>query len=119
MFLLWILQINYFEQGLYYYNQSMYDKAKDFFLKSTQKEFNSNSFLYLGVLYQNGYGVDQDYITAFSYLIKASEKGNDRALKLLGDFFYYGYGVQKDYSKAFEYYLKSAESKNIYMHYIV
>lgn len=67
----------------------------------------------LGYMYQNGYGVEQDYSKAIEWYRKAAEQDYARAQNDLGYMYKYGYGVGQDYSKAVEWYRKAAANGNI------
>ena len=63
----------------------------------------------LGVFYENGDGVAQDYAKAREWYEKAAEKGDERAMTNLGELYANGQGVAQDYAKAREWYEKAAE----------
>ena len=54
----------------------------------------------LGVMYQTGKGVAQDYKTAVKWYTLAAEQGNAAAQSLLGLMYAGGKGVAQDYVKA-------------------
>jgi TPR repeat protein len=54
----------------------------------------------LGVLYQNGLGVTQDYLTATKYYQLAADSGYDPARLALGSMYLEGIGVAKDEAAA-------------------
>jgi len=57
----------------------------------------------LGILYNNGHGVEGDYKKAREYYELAAAQGNAKAQNNLGDLYYNGSGVERDYEKAKEY----------------
>lgn len=63
----------------------------------------------LGVYYENGKGVKQDYEEAIKWYRKAAEQGYIKAQKSLGDCYHKGIGVTQDYTKAEEWYKKAKE----------
>ena len=65
--------------------------------------------LMLGFLYDKGHGVEQDYIEARKWWLKAAEQGSADAQLFLGRLYYYGHGVAQDYEEAQTWYLKAAE----------
>jgi TPR repeat protein len=73
----------------------------------------------LGVCYQNGNGVTQDYAKAIHYYQLAAEQEDDHALNSLGICYQHGYGVEKDLIKMAEYYKKSAELGNAQAQYSI
>jgi TPR repeat protein len=68
----------------------------------------ASSMRNLGVTYQNGYGVAQDYGKAREWFEKAAAKGDADAMSNLGMLYYNGRGVARDYGKAREWFEKAA-----------
>ena len=68
---------------------------------------------YLGLCYENGYGVKKDYKKAADYYQKAADRGDITGTCLLGHMYEEGLGVSKDYSMAMELYLKSAQRGDV------
>jgi TPR repeat protein len=62
----------------------------------------------LALLYVNGRGVTQDYVTAREWYAKAAAKDHSGAMISLGVFYAKGRGVTQDYAKAREWYEKAA-----------
>ena len=58
----------------------------------------------LGVLYDAGYGVSQDYGQARQWFEKAAAQGYANAQHDLGRLFYYGHGVPQDFVQAHKWY---------------
>ena len=63
----------------------------------------------LGVLYDNGLGVAQDYAKAREWYEKAADKDDAYAMRNLGLLYANGQGVAQDYAKAREWYEKAAD----------
>ena len=63
----------------------------------------------LGVLYDNGQGVPQDYAQAASWYRKAADQGNAGAQYSLGLLYDDGRGVPQDYAQAASWYRKAAD----------
>lgn len=63
----------------------------------------------LGVLYENGHGVVQDYAKAAEWYTKAALQGYSFAQCNLGVLHENGRGVKQDYYKAIEWYTRAAE----------
>lgn len=63
----------------------------------------------LGVLYQEGRGVAQDYARARALYEGPAAQGNARALNNLGLFYVRGTGVPQDYARAAEYFSAAVE----------
>ncbi len=62
----------------------------------------------LGVLYENGQGVLQDFARARQWYEKAAAQGNAEAQYNLGVMYDYGYGAPQDYQQARQWYEKAA-----------
>lgn len=63
----------------------------------------------LGVLYQEGRGVEQDYLRALELYEGPAAQGNGRALNNLGLLYVRGTGVPQDYARAAEYFTAAVE----------
>jgi TPR repeat protein len=63
---------------------------------------------YLGLAYDRGWGVAQDFIEARRWYEQSASAGNGAAMAGLGGLYVYGYGVPKDYQKARELFEKGA-----------
>lgn len=73
---------------------------------------NSDAYYYLGYLYENGFGVDQDYKTSTFYYSKAvavSNETNPKAMYKLGNMLYSGKAGYADMRRAYQLYAKAAE----------
>jgi uncharacterized protein YdaT len=68
----------------------------------------------LGVLYENGQGVPQDYAKAREWYEKAAASGYTDAMANLGFLYGKGQGVPQDYAKAREWYEKAAAAGSVY-----
>lgn len=66
----------------------------------------------LGLTYETGKEVNQDYRRAFKWYEKAAERGLPSAQAKLGSMYRYGRGVEVDHTKATEWYFKAAEQGN-------
>ena len=65
-------------------------------------------------MYYCGRGVTRDYKEAFTWSLKAAEKGSRYAQRLLGDMYYYGNDVvTKSYQDALKWYLKAAKNGHV------
>ena len=56
---------------------------------------------HLGLLYEEGNGIDQNYKLAFRWYRKAAKGGNMYAMYCLGLMYENGNGVVRDYTEAF------------------
>ena len=77
-------------------------------LASAQKG-NAQSQYHLGVLYNDGKGVEKDYRQAASWYLKAAQQGHQKAQLYLGLLYQHGRGVARDYKQAAQWLRKSAE----------
>ena len=59
-------------------------------------------------MYQNGWGVPQDYSQAREWYLKAANQGNMQAQASMGLLYYKGWGVAQNYDTALEWYAKAA-----------
>ena len=66
----------------------------------------------VGVMYDNGQGVPQDYAQAVVWFRKAATQGFAVAEDNLGLMYYKGQGVPQDYAQAVAWYRKAAEQAN-------
>ncbi len=85
-----------------------YKKAVEWYKKSAGHYLRAN--YKLGVMYENGYGVDQNYKKAAEYYFKAAIFDDVDALYNLSWLYAYGQGVERDYIMAIHYYSKAAEN---------
>lgn len=68
--------------------------------------------LYMGVMYDHGHGVVQDYITAVTWYRKAAEQGVIEAQNNLGVHYANGQGVPEDYLRAYKWFYLAAAQGN-------
>ena len=66
----------------------------------------------MGVHYELGEGVEQDYQQAFKWYSKAAEQGNSLAILSLANLYKMGLGVDVDFEQAFKLHIKAAELGN-------
>ena len=64
----------------------------------------------LGLQYENGDRVEQDYAKAMEYYLSAAEAGNGEGMRRVGRLYQYGNGVESDYALAMEWYVRGAEA---------
>lgn len=72
-----------------------------------------NAMNELGICYENGDGVNQNYNEAANWYHKAADKGINWAMCQLGDFYLDGKGVNQDDKKAYKWFHKGAEAGNL------
>jgi TPR repeat protein len=87
--------------------QMDFDTQKEVFavFKTGADHGDAASMGYLGLLYEEGFGVAQDYARAREWYEKAIDKGDARAMRNLGTLYFNGH----DYAKAREWYEKAAD----------
>ncbi len=98
------------------YNLGDYVKAlRQFRIAAEKGKMSSGSAqFYLGVMYDNGQGVRQDYATAAKWYRKSANQGNAKAQNNLGVMYDDGQGVPQDYATAVKWYRKAAKQGNVY-----
>ncbi len=92
-----------FQEGLNAYAKGDYKTALLEFLPPAEKGSSSAQF-YLGLMYENGYGVLQDYKEAVKLYRLSAEQGNADAQNNLGVMYYNGHGILQDYLRAHMWY---------------
>jgi TPR repeat protein len=73
------------------------------------KSSHQKALYHLGLLYEKGFGVSQDYHKAIRLYDQANQQSNGDALYRLGIAYHYGKGVEVDLKRAVEYYKYAAE----------
>jgi TPR repeat protein len=72
----------------------------------------ANAMSNIGVLYDNGQGVAQDYAQAMQWYQKAAAEGNTNAMFIIGYFYQHGHGVAQDRDQAAQWWKKAAALGN-------
>lgn len=94
-------------RGINSYKAGHYEAAlHDLFI--ADKQGHMKAARYIGLCYENGYGVKKDIKKAASWFHKAASRGDITAMYDLGRFYETGTGVKQDYRKARELYEKAA-----------
>lgn len=101
----YLLEENEFEKGKKYFFEFNYELAIQYFHKSLK--YIDNAKYMLGLCYDQGLGIDQNYMEAYELFSKLDD--NPEALFMLGKYFENGYGVNINYFEADKYYRKSYE----------
>ena len=73
---------------------------------------NPSAQFFMGVAYENGYGVERNFATAAELYRKAAEQGHPGAQAYLGYCLLSGQGIEKDAKKAVEWFQKAAGQEN-------
>jgi len=63
----------------------------------------------VGWLYENGFGLPQDYARAREWYEKGAEYGDAISMRNLGALYYNGLGVAQDYAEAHKWYKRAAD----------
>lgn len=66
----------------------------------------------IGSLYENGYGVSENYTEAFKWFNKSAEAGFVYGMATVGNCYYTGFGVEQNYEKAIDWFTKGADEGN-------
>lgn len=90
-----------------------YNDSKTVLEQYAYIENNDIAQMYLGLLYQSGFGFDKDYTKAKELYLMAIEQLNDSAYYHLGTLYEDGLGVEKDLQKAIEYYELAKQYGNL------
>ena len=64
----------------------------------------TGTYYYLGLMYDEGYYVEEDNVQAYFWYEKSANEGYATSMNKLGMLYYKGEGVAADYAKAMEYY---------------
>ncbi len=74
---------------------------------------NASAQYNLGLMYDNGWGVPQDYQGALKWYKLSAEQGNEFAQYNLGNYYAKGQGVPKDYHEAVKLFMLAAEQGHV------
>ena len=86
-------------------------------LKRFAEKGNAEAQYKLGLMYDMGEEVDQDYGKAFEWYEKSANQGLASSQSKLGSMYRYGKGVEVNHAKASEWYWKAYEQGNEEAHY--
>lgn len=81
-------------------------------LDGTEPVFMAVAMNNLGIIYEKGLGVEQDYAEAMEWFEKSAALNNTTAMSNIGFLYGDGLGVEQDYAKAMEWFEKSAALYN-------
>ena len=98
--------------GIASYDRGDYETAYRL-IKPLAEQGSSKAQNNLGIMYDKGQGVPQDYTEAVKWYLKAAKKGNARAQTNLGLMYYKGRGVPQDYAEAAKWYRKAADQGRV------
>ena len=100
-----------FMQGVAAYNEGNFAKAAVEFMIAAEKG-DIRAQLNLGLLYDQGQGVEQDYAQAAMWYTRAANGGDAMAQTNLAAMYFEGLGVAQDDDKAAQWYQKAAQAGN-------
>ncbi len=102
---------NTFEQGFKFAEKQDYANAIKIW-RPLAEQGNALAQSNLGVLFENGWGVDIDLAQAVHWYQKAAEQGQADAQHNLASMYQQGHGVEQDLNKAGALYLQAAEQNH-------
>lgn len=79
-------------------------------LKRLANQGDAEAQAHMGLMYQNGVGVRQDYTKAFDWYQKSANQGNQFSQHNLGILYYNGQGVRQNTATAKEWFGKSCDN---------
>lgn len=97
-----------FSEGTQAYDRGNYLGAMNELHPLAEQGLASAQF-YLGLMYENGQSVQQDYQEAARWYLKAANQGHDGAQNNLGKLYEEGQGVEQDHIIAVQWYQKAAD----------
>ncbi|AOS83243.1 hypothetical protein BIU88_03240 [Chlorobaculum limnaeum] len=107
---------NTYAEGVKLYDAGKYDEAYPLLLRAAEQG-DANAQCYIGVMYDNGYGVAQNYDEAVKWYRKSADQGDADGQANLGFMYEKGLGLAQNYEEAVKWYRKSAEQGNAYGQY--
>lgn len=97
-----------FKEGLKNYKIKNYGVAKTYFDKGIINN-NAASYLFLGLIYENGLGIKEDFNKAYEHYNKSFHIGNYDAAYHIGYCYFYGLGVTKHITQGYNWCKLAAE----------
>lgn len=76
-------------------------------LDGTEPVFLAVAMNNIGIMYENGLGVEQDYTMAMEWYEKSAELNNNEAMTYIGALYENGLGVKQNYNEAMKWYNKA------------
>lgn len=100
-----------FTTGLACFSNQSFAQQSDEFIQTEQlaEQGNPDAQFNLGVMYDEGYGVEKDQFKAVEWYTKAANQGYAKAQSNLGFMYAQGKGTPLDYKKATEWFTKAAD----------
>ncbi len=97
-----------FDLGMLSYDKQDFSKARKYFEKACGLKYGGGCAT-LGMLYDDGKGVEKNSIKAAYFYSKACDLNNGGGCKNLGTLYYNGKGVEKNLTKADQYISKACK----------
>lgn len=97
-----------FNEGVVAYMMGQYDKAYNTMRSLAETADNAYAEYYLGMMYLNGQGVEQDYTKASEWFRKSAKNHVPQAQYKLGTLYFNGQGVPRDFERAYAWYRVAA-----------
>lgn len=94
--------------GYHFYEDGLFQEAYSWLIKAA-KQNHAEAEYYIGEMYYNGDGLEQNIDYAVEWYIKSAQHGNRLAQNTLGLLYKKGIGVLKNYDLAKKWYLLSAQ----------
>ena len=98
-----------FNDGVVAYSMGQYETAYNTMRSLAETADHSYAQYYLGMMYLNGQGVEQDYEEAGKWFRKSAEHGVPQAQYKLGHLYNEGQGLPRDLEYAYAWYRVGAE----------
>lgn len=100
-----------FARGKKQYDRKNYRAAAVDFSKAGRMG-NSRAQAFMGLLYEEGLGVEKNYGNAFKWYLAAAKQGHSAAQKAVGQMYETGRGTRENWPQAVQWYGKSAKQGN-------
>ena len=97
-----------YEEGMAAYNKGNFEEAARLYRLSADKG-NANAQIKLGLMYEIGFGIRQDYKEAVRLYTLSANQGNAKGQLHLGLMYVMGQGVKLDKTKAYNWWSKAAK----------
>ncbi len=96
-----------YQDGVDAYNMRRWNVALEKF-STAAEQGDARAQNFLGIMYEEGYGMDEDYDLAVKYYMMSAEQGNANAQYNLGLMYYDGVGVEQDLAEAAKWFSEAA-----------
>lgn len=100
-----------YESGLREFENQRFEAAYAIWLPLANKD-DAYAQYSMGLLYENGTGVEQSYKKAFEWFQKSAALGLPKGNAAVGNYYDLGFGVNQNFEKAMYHYLLAAEKGN-------